>query len=85
MAKPINLVVDEELKDRSDKFISKVDSKMHLKSDVEDDFNSLEWLDIIEEVCPYIDNIILQSHSYFKLFNNSNSYSKFSSSNNIIH
>lgn len=58
MAKPINLVVDEELKDRSDKFISKVDSKMHLKSDVEDDFNSLEWLDIIEEVCPYIDNII---------------------------
>lgn len=58
MAKSINLVLDEELKDRSDRFLTKMDSKMHLKSDIEGDFNSLEWLEIIEEVCPYIDNII---------------------------
>ncbi len=58
MGKQVNLVLDEELKDRSDQFLKKVNSAMHLDSNINGDFDSLEWLEIIEEVCPYLDNII---------------------------
>ena len=58
MGKQVNLVLDEELKDRSDQFLKKVNSSMQLDSDINCDFDSLDWLDLIEEVCPYLDNII---------------------------
>lgn len=58
MGKQINLVLDEELKDRSTQFLKKAKSNMQLDSNINGDFDSLEWLDIIEEVCPYLDNII---------------------------
>ena len=58
MGKQVNLVLDDELKDRSDQFLKKASSTMHLDSNISGDFDSLEWLDIIEEVCPYLDNII---------------------------
>lgn len=58
MGKQVNLVLDEELKDRSDQFLKKVNSSMQLDSDINCNFDSLDWLDLIEEVCPYLDNII---------------------------
>ena len=58
MGKAISLEVDEQLKERSNNFISKMKSGMHLNSDLSSDINSLEWLEIIEEVCPYLDNIV---------------------------
>lgn len=54
----IELEIDETLKAQSENFIQKIKSGMHLKSDSESDINSLEWLEIIEEVCPYLDNIV---------------------------
>ena len=58
MGKQVNLVLDDELKDRSDQFLKKASSTMQLDSNINGDFDSLEWLDLIEEVCPYLDNII---------------------------
>jgi len=58
MGRPINLEVDNELKNMSDNFISKIKSGMHFNSDLNSELNSLEWLEIIEEVCPYLDNIV---------------------------
>ena len=58
MGKAISLSIDEQFKVKSDNFIKNVKSGMHLKSDLNSDINSLEWLEIIEEVCPYLDNIV---------------------------
>jgi len=58
MGKAISLSVDEQLKVKSNNFIKNIKSGMHLKSDLQSDINSLEWLEIIEEVCPYLDNIV---------------------------
>ena len=58
MGKAIDLTVDEDLKGRTDNFNKNIKSTMRLKSDLNRDVNSLEWLEIIEEVCPYLDNIV---------------------------
>ena len=58
MGKAIDLTVDEDLKGRTDNFNKNIKSIMRLKSDLNSDVNSLEWLEIIEEVCPYLDNIV---------------------------
>ena len=58
MGKAISLEVDEQLKIKSSNFIKNIKSGMHLTSDVNSDINDLEWLEIIEEVCPYLDNIV---------------------------
>lgn len=58
MGKAISLEVDEQLKVKSSNFIKNIKSGMHLTSDVNSDINDLEWLEIIEEVCPYLDNIV---------------------------
>ena len=58
MGKAIDLTVDEDLKGRTDNFNKNIKSIMRLKSDLNRDVNSLEWLEIIEEVCPYLDNIV---------------------------
>ncbi len=58
MGKAIDLTVDDDLKGRTDNFNKNIKSTMRLKSDLSSDVNSLEWLEIIEEVCPYLDNIV---------------------------
>ena len=58
MGKAIDLTVDDDLKGRTDNFNKNIKSTMRLKSDLNSDVNSLEWLEIIEEVCPYLDNIV---------------------------
>lgn len=58
MGKAISLTVDENLKTKSSNFIKNIKSGMNIKSDLSSDINSLEWLEIIEEVCPYLDNIV---------------------------
>lgn len=58
MGKTISLTVDENLKTKSSNFIKNIKSGMNIKSDLSSDINSLEWLEIIEEVCPYLDNIV---------------------------
>lgn len=58
MGKAIDLTVDEQIKERCDSFSKNIKSTMRLKSDLSSDINSLEWLELIEEVCPYLDNIV---------------------------
>ena len=58
MGRLVSLEVNEELKAQSEKFLGKTKTNMHYKNDLNTDINSLEWLDLIEEVCPYIDNIV---------------------------
>lgn len=58
MGKAIDLTVDDVIKSRSENFNKNIKSTMRLKSDLNSDVNSLEWLELIEEVCPYLDNIV---------------------------
>lgn len=58
MGKAISLSIDEGLKTKSINFTKNIKSGMTFKSDLSSDINSLEWLDLIEEVCPYLDNIV---------------------------
>lgn len=58
MGKVINLTVDEQLKKNSDNFIKNNKSKLKFNATLNSDINNLDWLEIIEEVCPYIDNIV---------------------------
>ena len=58
MAKQISLSIDETLKNQTDNFIRNNKSDLDYNSSLNDDLNSLEWLEIIEEVCPYLDNIV---------------------------
>ena len=58
MGKAISLSIDEGLKTKSSNFTKNIKSGMTFKSDLSSDINSLGWLDLIEEVCPYLDNIV---------------------------
>lgn len=52
--------VEEDVKDRTDIFLKKLGSEMFFKSDYEGNLVSFDWVDIIEEACPYIDIIVRQ-------------------------
>lgn len=58
MSKAISLSIDERTKQETDNFNRNNKSELDYNSSMNDDINSLEWLEIIEEVCPYIDNIV---------------------------
>ena len=58
MAKTFNIEVDEHLKNKCDLFIKNIKSGMHYKADLDSNLNSLEWLEILEECFPYVDNIV---------------------------
>ena len=58
MSKQISLSIDEHTKNQTDNFIRHNKSELEYDSSLNDDINSLEWLEIIEEVCPYLDNIV---------------------------
>ena len=58
MSKTINIQVDENLMEESNRFLSNTKSKMKYTSSINSDLNSLDWLDLIEEVCPYIDKLV---------------------------
>lgn len=58
MAKFIDDVVDLELKEKQEYFLKKIDSEMHVKADFLGELLSFEWVDVIEQACPYIDNVV---------------------------
>ena len=58
MVKKISLSVDKETKDQTDNFNRHNKSKLDYESSYNGNLNSLEWLEIIEEVVPYLDNIV---------------------------
>ena len=47
-----------EGKDKTKKFMSKLNSEIDFNSELDSVLNSLEWLEEIEKACPYIDNIV---------------------------
>ena len=58
MSKSLNISIDNSLRQKSNTFIERITSDMHFKSDVAGDSLSFEWVDVIEDACIYIDNII---------------------------
>lgn len=58
MANFLENVIDKELQEKSDLFLKKLDSSMHFKSNFSGDLVSFEWVDEIEQACPYIDNVV---------------------------
>jgi len=58
MAKLFDDFIDENLREEAKTFAKKTKSEMHFNLDLSGGLNDLEWLDIIEEVCPYIDNVV---------------------------
>ena len=52
--------VEKEVKDRTDIFLKKIGSEMFFKSDYEGNLVSFDWVDVIEDACPYIDIIVRQ-------------------------
>ena len=57
MANDLKESINEELLKNKKTFIDKLDSEMHFKSDFTGDSLNFDWIDEIESVCPYIDNI----------------------------
>lgn len=58
MKRAFNIANDLELKDKTKKFMSKLNSEIDFNSELDSVLNSLEWLEEIEKACPYIDNIV---------------------------
>lgn len=48
----------EELKKDSELFEKKMETSMHSNFDYSGNLLSFEWLDLLEQTCPYIDNVI---------------------------
>ena len=47
-----------DLKKDSDLFEKKIESDMHYNSDYSGNILSFDWLEVLEQTCPYIDNVI---------------------------
>lgn len=50
--------IDQELIDKRDTFLKKIESDMHYTLNRKSDTLSFDWLDEIEEACPFIDSIV---------------------------
>lgn len=58
MAKVLNIEVDEKVNEKRDSFLKNVESNMYYKSELSSDLMVSDWLEDIENACPYLDNII---------------------------
>jgi len=50
--------IDQELIEKRDSFLKKIESDMHYTLNRKSDTLSFDWLDEIEKACPFIDNIV---------------------------
>lgn len=50
--------LDADIKHKVETFVKKIDDDMHFKSNYLGDLISFEWLDVIEDACPHLDNIV---------------------------
>ena len=50
--------IDQELINKRDSFLKKIESDMHYTLNRKSDTLSFNWLDEIEKACPFIDNIV---------------------------
>ncbi len=58
MANVINHEISDEIKKTNKQFFDKLSSDMHYKNKQNGDSITFDWLDIIDEACPYIDNVV---------------------------
>ncbi len=58
MADIIGKEVDENVQNISKDFFARLNSDMHFKSNIKGDAIDFEWLDVVENACPYIDNVV---------------------------
>ena len=50
--------IEDDLVEKRDTFLKKIESDMHYTLNRKSDTLSFDWLDEIEEACPFIDNIV---------------------------
>lgn len=58
MAKKHAISINEELNEKSDMFVEKINSNMFYQSELTSDSMSFDWVNEIEFACPYLDNIV---------------------------
>ena len=50
--------IDKKTSDDCVEFNKNIESNMRYRNEISSDLLNLEWLDLLENACPYIDNII---------------------------
>ena len=50
--------IDKKISDDCIEFNKNIESNMRYRNEISSDLLNLEWLDLLENACPYIDNII---------------------------
>lgn len=58
MDKIISEEIDPEVKEKSDKFLKKLEADMDYQADYSGDLMSFDWVDEIEKACPFVDIIV---------------------------
>ncbi len=58
MAELINAEISKEMKKNNKLFFDKLTSDMNYKDKMQGDAITFDWLDIVENACPYLDNIV---------------------------
>lgn len=58
MADITRLKLDKNVKQKGNQFLEKLESDMSFKKDYTGDMIAFDWVDEIEEACPYIDTIV---------------------------
>ncbi len=58
MADLIDRQTATEIKKINKEFFDKLSSSMYYKSKVQGDSITFEWLDVVEDACPYLDNVV---------------------------
>ncbi len=58
MGKSLKVTIDDILREKTNTFIDRIDSKMQYKSEYRGKAIRLDWIDEVEFACPYIDNLV---------------------------
>ncbi len=58
MADLIDKDIDVEIKKKNKVFFEKITSDMQYKAKMDGDSINFDWIDIVEESCPYLDNVV---------------------------
>ena len=58
MTKILSEIIDKNINDDCEAFLSKIESEMHFDSILSGDTLDFEWVDVVENALPYLDNIV---------------------------
>ena len=58
MTKILSEILDKDVNARCEAFMSKIESEMHFDSVLSGDTLDFEWVQLVEDALPYLDNIV---------------------------